>query len=167
MSIIAAPPIAKKTFDVRDPHYIDRIRSTFARQGFLRHCGVRLEDVGPGRCVVAAEFGENVAQQHGYFHGGFIGGMADAAGAIAAATLMEATQSLLTVEYKINLLAPAQGPTLRAIGEVVRPGRTLSVSQVNLFDVDGSNEPRLCALATVTVITLTSRGDGKQPPMDQ
>jgi uncharacterized protein (TIGR00369 family) len=167
MSTADTPPIVKKTFDVRDPHYIDRIKSTFARQGFLRHCGVRLEDVGPGRCIVAADFGENVAQQHGYFHGGFIGGLADAAGAIAAATLMEATQSLLTVEYKINLLAPAQGPTLRAIGEVVRAGRTLSVSQVNLINIDGAKEQVLCAMATVTVITLTSRGDGRQPQTRQ
>ena len=167
MSTTETTPIAKKAFDVRDPYYIDRVKSSFARQGFLRHCGVRLEDVGPGRCIVAAEFSENVAQQHGYFHGGFIGSLADAAGAIAAATLMEPTQSLLTVEYKINLLAPARDPTLQAVGEVVRPGRTLSVSQVNLFNIDGASEPVLCALATVTVITLTSRGDSKQPAIRQ
>jgi uncharacterized protein (TIGR00369 family) len=163
MSIIDTQSVAKKTFDIRDPNYVDRIRATFARQGFLRHCSVRLEEVGAGRCVVAVDFSDAVSQQHGYFHGGIIGALADAAGAISASTLMEASQSLLTVEYKINLLAPAQGPTLRAFGEVIRPGRTLSVSQVNLFNVDGVNEPVLCALATVTVITLTSRGDGRQP----
>jgi uncharacterized protein (TIGR00369 family) len=163
MSTNEPPSIPTQAFDVRDRRYIERIQETFGRQGFLRHCGVRLEEVGPGRCIVAADFSEDVAQQHGYFHGGFVGGLADAAGAIAAATLMEATQSLLTVEYKINLLAPAQGPILRAVGEVVRSGRTLSVSQVNLFSVDDTGKAQLCALATVTVITLTSRGDGRQP----
>ena len=157
-----AATFSTKAFNARDPNYVERIKATFARQGFLRHCGVRLEEIGPGRCIVAADFGEAVAQQHGYFHGGFIGALADAAGAIAASTLMEASQSLLTVEYKINLLAPAEGSTLRAVGDVVRSGRTLSVSQVHLFSVGENDKEQLCALATVTVITLTSRGDGWQ-----
>jgi acyl-coenzyme A thioesterase PaaI-like protein len=67
----------------------------------------------------------------------------------------------LTVEYKINLLAPAKAPKLKAVGEVIRAGRTLTVSQVNLLAIDCAGNAQLCALATVTMMTLTSRGEGK------
>lgn len=146
---------------VPDPNYVERIKDSFDRQGFMRHIGGRIEELGPGRCVIVADFRDELAQQHGFFHGGVVGALGDNAGAYAAFTTIEANQSMLTVEYKINLLAPAKGRLLRAAGEVVRAGRTLTVCQVRISAVDDAKGEQLCGLATVTMMTLTSRGDGK------
>lgn len=153
--------VSPQELHVPDPHYVERIQDSFNRQGFMRHIGARIEELGPGRCVIAVDFREELAQQHGFFHGGLVGALGDNAGAYAAFTLIEASQSMLTVEYKINLVAPAQGQILKAVGEVVRAGRTLTVCQVRVLAVDDAGEARLCGLATVTMMTLTSRGDGK------
>ena len=123
-----------KQFTVRDPNYVERVKDAFSRQGFLRHVDARVEEIAPGRCVIAADFRSELAQQSGFFHGGLLGTIADAAGAGAAATLIGAQQWLLTAEYKINFLNPAKARRLKAVGEVARAGRTLSVSQVHLYD---------------------------------
>jgi uncharacterized protein (TIGR00369 family) len=149
-----------KPFTVRDPNYVARVKDAFSRQGFLRHIDAHVEEIAPGRCVIAADFRNELAQQNGFFHGGLLGTIADAAGAGAAATLIEAQQWLLTAEYKINFLNPARGPRLRAVGEVIRAGRTLTVSQVSLYGVDETEQEQICALATVTLMTL-STSDGK------
>jgi acyl-coenzyme A thioesterase PaaI-like protein len=75
--------------------------------------------------------------------------------------LIDAQQWLLTAEYKINFVAPAKAHQLRAVGEVARAGRTLTVSQVNLYCLDEAGQEQLCALATVTLMTLTTRDGGK------
>jgi uncharacterized protein (TIGR00369 family) len=150
-----------KQFTVRDPNYVARVKDAFARQGFLRHVDARVEEIAPGRCVIAADFRDRLAQQNGFFHGGLLGTIADAAGAGAAATLIEPQQWLLTAEYKINFLSPAKARQLKAVGEVARAGRTLTVSQVNLYGVDETGQEQLCALATVTLMTLATQGDGK------
>jgi uncharacterized protein (TIGR00369 family) len=154
MSTKLSPNAPAKSFRVRDPNYAERIKAAFGRQGFLRHVDARIEELAPGRCVIVADFRADLAQQNGYFHGGLIGTVADAAGACAASTLIESRQWMLTAEYKINFLSPAKAARLKAVGEVVRGGRTLSVSQVHLYGVDEAGEEQLCALATVTVATL-------------
>jgi uncharacterized protein (TIGR00369 family) len=146
-----------KSLTVRDPNYVERIRTSFGTQGFLQHVDARIEDVAPGRCVIVTDFRAELAQQNGYFHGGLIGTIADAAGACAAATLIESREYVLTAEYKINFLAPAKAPQLKAVGEVARAGRTLTVSLVHLYGVDATGEEALCALATVTLATLQRR----------
>jgi len=143
-----------KQFTVRDPNYVERVKDAFSRQGFLRHVDARVEEIAPGRCVIAPDFRSELAQQNGFFHGGLLGTLADAAGAGAAATLIGAQQWLLTAEYKINFLNPAKARRLKAVGEVARAGRTLSVSQVHLYEVDEAGEEQLCALATVTLMIL-------------
>jgi len=146
--------ISPKQFSVRDPNYVERVRDAFARQGFLRHVDARVEEVAPGRCVIAADFRSELAQQNGFFHGGLLGTIADAAGAGAAATLIEPHRWLLTAEYKVNFLSPARAKRLKAVGEVARAGRTLSVSQVHLYGVDAAGDEQLCALAIVTLMIL-------------
>jgi len=113
--------MSPKALAIRDPNYVERVKDAFARQGFLRHLDARVEEVAPGRCVIAADFRSELAQQNGFFHGGLIGTIADAAGAGAAATLIEPGQWLLTAEYKINFLTPAKAARLRAVGEVAAP----------------------------------------------
>jgi uncharacterized protein (TIGR00369 family) len=153
--------VLSKNLRVVDPDYVARIRDSFSRQGFMRHLGARIDHLGPGTCTLAVDFKDDLAQQHGFFHGGLVGALCDNAGAYAAFTLIEADQSMLTVEYKVNLMAPAKGQLLKAKGEVVRSGRTLTMCQVHAFATDGAGAEELCAMATVTMMTLTSRGDGK------
>jgi uncharacterized protein (TIGR00369 family) len=153
--------VLPKNLRVVDPDYVSRIRDSFDRQGFMRHLGARIDHLGPGKCTIAVDFRDELAQQHGFFHGGLVGALCDNAGAYAAFTLIAADQSMLTVEYKVNLVAPAKGEILKAMGEVVRSGRTLTMCQVHAFAVDGSGNEELCGMATVTMMTLTSRGDGK------
>jgi uncharacterized protein (TIGR00369 family) len=148
-------------FRAPDADYHARITDSFGRQGFMRLIGARIEALAPGQCTIAVEFREELAQQHGFFHGGLVGALADNAGAYAAFTLLDATQSMLTVEYKVNLLAPANGSLLKAMGQVVRAGRTLTLSQVRVLVSGGAAEALLCALGTVTMMTLATRGDGK------
>jgi len=150
-----------KEFSARDPNYVERIKDAFGRQGFLRLIEARIAELAPGRCVIVADFRAALAQQNGFFHGGLIGTLADAAGACAASTLLESGQWLLTAEYKVNFLAPANAAKLKAVGEVVRGGRTLSVSQVHLYGAGEAGEERLCALATVTLAIL----EGEAPSL--
>jgi len=151
--------MSPKPLVARDPNYAERVKSAFGRQGFLHFVEARVAEVAPGRCVITADFRRELSQQNGFFHGGLIGTIADAAGACAASTLIEPEQWLLTAEYKINFIAPAKAAHLKAVGEVVRAGRTLTVSQVNLFAVDDDGQEQLCALATVTLMMMSTPQD--------
>src|SRR5690606_24496454 len=89
---------------VRDPDFVARTRNSFSRQGFMSHIEARIVAIDPGFCCVEAPFSDKVSQQHGYFHGGVVGALADNAGAYAGFTLLPSTATILTAEYKINLV---------------------------------------------------------------
>jgi uncharacterized protein (TIGR00369 family) len=116
-------------FQPQDPDFAARVRASFDRQAAMRLIGARLVAVEPGHTEIELDFRDDLTQQKGYVHGGVVGMIADSACGYAAYTLMPATASLVTVEYKINLLAPALGARLRARGEVVKPGRSLSITR--------------------------------------
>jgi uncharacterized protein (TIGR00369 family) len=145
-------------FKLRDPDFDARIRDSFSRQPFMRHIGADIEELAPGRCALHLPLREHLTQQHGFFHGGVVASLADNAGAYAAFTLIDAEQSMLTVEFKVNLLSPGMGEKLRAVGEVIRAGRSLSVSRVSVWAIQGIDEVR-CAEALVTMMALNERGD--------
>jgi uncharacterized protein (TIGR00369 family) len=121
-----------------DPHYVARIRSSFGRQKAMGLIGASLTVVEPGQVEVALPFRDDLTQQKGFIHGGIIGMIADTACGYAAYSLMPADSSLVTVEYKINMLAPARG-SLVARGEVVRAGRTLTVTRGEVYAEDGKH----------------------------
>ncbi len=150
-------------FEARDQNFRARVRDSFARQSFMRTLGAALTDVRPGFVEIRLDYAEGLCQQHGYFHGGVIGALADNAGGYAAFTLMGAADSVLTVEYKVNLVAPGRGERLVAHGEVLRAGRTLSVCQARVL-AESAGERHLCATALCTLMTLANRADG--PPAD-
>ncbi len=145
-------------FDVPDPRFERRVRDSFARQGIMTHIGADLTVVEPGRCEIRLGYGEHLSQQHGFFHGGVVSTIADSAGGFAAFTLMPADVGVLTVEYKLNLTAPARGELLIAVGEVVRPGRTLTVTRAEVFAVEDGHR-RSCALMQQTMMCITGRPD--------
>lgn len=113
--------------------------------------GALLMRVEPGECEIRLPYSPALSQQDGFFHAGAIGSIADSAGGYAAFTLMDASDRVLTVEYKLNLLAPARGELAIARGQVVRAGRTLTVARIDVFAVSAGVE-RLCAAAQQTVI---------------
>ena len=133
-----------------------RVRTSFDRQGLMRHLGARLTHVGPGRVHIALPSRPEVTQQHGYFHAGATSSIADSAGGYAALTLFPEGSEVLTVEYKINLLAPAVGDHLEAVGQVVRSGRTLTVCTLEVFGVRGEQRS-LVAAGQQTLIRVDTR----------
>lgn len=143
----------------KNPDFAQRVRDSFARQGAMALIGAELVRVEPGLVEIALAFRPELSQQHGYFHGGIVGTIADSAGGYAAFSLMPEDSSVLTVEYKINLLAPAHGERLIARGRVTKPGRTLTVSQVDVAVIRGGQET-LCATGLQTLMAMAGKSDG-------
>jgi uncharacterized protein (TIGR00369 family) len=148
-------------FTPPDPDFEMKVRDSFARQTFMRTIGAVLADVGPGRCTVVLPHREDLCQQHGFIHGGVTTTIADTAAGYAAFSLMPAGSSVLTTEFKINLLAPARGDRLIARAEVLKPGRTLSVVSVEVFAEDRGVETCIAAMLA-TLICLRDTPDS--PP---
>ena len=121
-----------------DPHFATRIRESFGRQKAMALIGAELTVVEPGATEIALAYREDLTQQKGFVHGGIIGMIADTACGYAAFSLMPADCSLVTVEYKINILAPARG-ALVARGHVVKAGRTLTVTRAEVYAEDGKH----------------------------
>lgn len=139
-----------------DTDFERRTRDSFARQGIMGHLGALLERVEPGRVEISLAFRPELSQQHGFFHAGVIATIADSAGGFAAFTLFPAEAGVLTVEYKINLLAAADGERAVGVGEVVRSGRTLTVCRIDAF-VEKQGRRVHCATGTQTLMCLMGR----------
>jgi uncharacterized protein (TIGR00369 family) len=141
-----------------DPDFAARVRASFARQAAMRTLGATLEQVEVGRVVVAMAHRESLTQQHGFVHAGLLAAALDTACGYAASTLMPADAAVLTVEFKINLLAPARGPLFRFEGAVVKPGRTISVVEGRAFQhAAGGGDDKLIATMSATVMTVIGR----------
>ena len=133
------------------PEAEGRVRASFARQGFMHHLGARLVAVGPGSCAISCAPRAELSQQHGFVHAGVVAAIADSAAGYAALSLTPPGSEVLTVEFKLNLLAPAAGELLIARGRVLRPGRTLTVCEATVAAVlDGVETP--CAILLSTMI---------------
>ena len=132
-------------FKILDPDFERRVRDSFARQAAMALIGAALTRVEPGRCEIELPVRDDLTQQHKFVHGGVVGMIADSAGGYAAFTLMPADASVLTVEYKINMLAPAKGERLVARGEVLKPGRTLSIVRADVYALDAGRETLVAA----------------------
>ncbi len=143
-----------------DPHYAQRTRESFARQPAMATLGVSVEEVGAGRVVLAMAHRADLTQQHGFLHAGMVATALDSACGYAAFTLMPAGAGVLTIEFKINLLAPARGPLMRFEGQVKKAGRTISVVDGHAYQFEpGSTERKLVATMTATIMTVTGRDD--------
>jgi uncharacterized protein (TIGR00369 family) len=158
MSDLTGPDFRAPDFTSKDPDFAARVRKSFDAQGLMGHIGARLASVAPGVCEIELPYSEEVSQQHGFFHGGAVGIIADSAGGYAAFSLMDADDGILTVEYKLNLMAPAAGELLIARGLVVRPGRTLTVSRADIAVVKDGRETA-CAVMQQTLMRIVDRAD--------
>ncbi|HUI16404.1 MAG TPA: PaaI family thioesterase [Alphaproteobacteria bacterium] len=146
-------------FEPPDPNFEARVRASFARQSAMALIGARLGGVRPGEVEIELAYREDLTQQHGFIHGGIVGMIADSASGYAAFSLMPAEASVLTVEYKLNLLAPAEGEILIARGRVLRPGRTLVVAEARVAALRAGKEVVIAASLS-TLMTLAGRTDG-------
>ena len=136
------------------PAVCKRIRESFERQGLMRHLGARLTHIGPGRVHIVLPARPEVTQQHGFVHAGATSAIADSAGGYAAYTLFPEDSDVLTVEYKINLLAPARGAYIEAVGTVVKSGRTLTVCRLEAHGVHPDGTRTLIAHGQQTLIRV-------------
>lgn len=135
------------------PEVQKQIRRSFERQGLMTHLGARLSRIAPGRVHIVLPHRPEVTQQHGYFHAGATSAVADSAGGYAAYTLFPENSDVLTVEYKINLLSPAVGDHIEAVGTVLKAGRTLTVCQLEVFGVQDGRR-KLVANGQQTLIRM-------------
>ncbi len=135
-----------------------RVRASFAKQAFMALLGATISRVAPGEVDIELPWRADLVQQHGYVHAGVTSAIADSACGYAALSLMPPDAAVLSVEYKVNLLAPARGVRFQARGRVVRSGRTVSVVQgdVLAFDEQGQAQQVLTMLGTM--IAAVGRG---------
>lgn len=143
---------------IQDPRFAERVRANFASQQAMTLIGAEMAVVEPGYTEIHLPCKPEICQQHGYIHGGVVGMIADSAAGYAASTLTTADTEVLTVEYKLNLLAPAAGERLVAEGSVVRYGRTLIVTRAEVFAVKGAHR-KACALMQQTIIAVSGAPD--------
>ena len=148
-------------FHIADPHLAERVRASFALQHAMSLIRATVPVVEHGRTEIHLPHWSGVEQQHGFVHGGVVGMIADSAAGYAAMTMVSPTASVLTVEYKMNLMAPADGDHLVARGKVVRAGRTLIVTQAEVFAVKDGQETQ-CALMQQTTMVMHGKSEKLQ-----
>lgn len=138
-------------------NYEERVRGSFARQNAMKTLGVELTKVEPGLVDLMLPFSESLTQQHGFLHAGVVSAALDSACGYAALSLMPASSGVLTIEFKVNLLAPASGPRFLFRASVTKPGRTITVTDGQAFALATGAEPRLIATMTGTMMVVTDR----------
>ncbi|MGZ8290627.1 MAG: PaaI family thioesterase [Telluria sp.] len=141
---------------IANPGFAESVAASFDKQNAMHLIRATLPLVEHGRTEIHVPHWPGVEQQHGFVHGGVVGMIADSAAGYAAMTVVPAGASVLTVEYKMNLVAPADGEKLVARGKVVRPGRTLIVTTAEVFAVNDGKET-LCAIMQQTIMVMQGK----------
>lgn len=157
MSQPVAPPTR---FEPQDPDFALRVRASFERQAAMVTIGARLTGMAPGWVAIELDWAAALTQQHGFLHAGMVATALDSACGYAGFSLMSADAAVLTIEYKINLLAPAKGQRFRMEGQVIKPGRTVTVTEGKAFAIDDGRE-KLIATMGCTLMAVHGR-DGIQ-----
>ena len=143
-------------FQAQDPNYEARVRESFARQAAMDTLGATLAEVAPGRVVITLPWAAHLTQQHGFLHAGMVSTALDSACGYAGFSLMPADAAVLTIEFKINLLAPAQGESFRMVGSVIKPGRTVTVAEGHAYALHQGKE-KLVATMGCTLMAVVGR----------
>ena len=145
-------------FPATDPDFVRRVRASFARQTVMTTIGAEMTLVEPGAVEIVMPFRADLTQQHGFLHAGVITTIVDSACGYAALTLMPADTGVLTVEYKVNFMAPAAGEQFLARGRVTKPGRTLTVCAGDVYAAQDGRE-RLIATMLTTMMAIRDRAN--------
>jgi len=141
------------TYEPQNPDYEAFVRSALKQQGFMGLLGAELRSIEPGRVVLGVAYRDDLNQQNGFLHGGVVGTLCDNAAAAAAGTLVASGSGILTIEYKVNFLGPAVGERVEAVGEVVRLGRSVTVSRADAFAIDGETRRRVASALVTLMVT--------------
>lgn len=144
-------------FEAQDPQFEPRVRESFARQAFMSTLGARLARVAPGEVDLELPLTQALTQQHGSVHAGAVTSVLDSAAGYAALSLMPADAGVVSVEFKVNLLEPARGERIVALGRVLRAGRTLYTCTAEAWAMDGEKRTRV-AMLQGTMMCLVGRG---------
>ncbi len=136
--------------------FVDRVKQSFAKQGAMATIGAELTLVEPGAVDICLDWAAGLTQQHGFLHAGMVSTALDSACGYAGLTLMPMDAAVLTIEFKINLLAPAKGQRFRMEGRVIKPGRTITVSEGKAFAIDQGKE-KLVATMSCTLMCVQQR----------
>jgi uncharacterized protein (TIGR00369 family) len=140
----------------QDPTFRARIEASFDKQGLMRTLGASILHIAPGAVDIALSPSSSISQQHGFVHAGAVSAIADSAAGYAALSLMPRSAGVLTIEFKINLVAPAAGERIVARGRVIKVGRTLTLAQTEVFS-ELAGQEKLIALLTSTLMTIEGR----------
>ncbi|HEX8243172.1 MAG TPA: PaaI family thioesterase [Longimicrobium sp.] len=136
--------------------YETRLRESFARQAAMRTIGAEIAHVGPGEVDLRMAHRDDLTQQHGFIHAGIISALADSACGYAAYTLMPPDAGVVSVEFKVNLVAPAAGEAFVARARVKKAGRTITVCTADVFAIRDGQE-RMVATMQGTFMALVDR----------
>jgi uncharacterized protein (TIGR00369 family) len=128
------------------PEVAERVQSSFDRQAFMKTVGARIVSIRPGQVVIEWPFSSHLTQQHGFLHAGVVAAVADSACGYAALSLMPPGVDVLSVEFKVNLMKPAAGELFRAVGKVIRAGRTLSVCAAEVEARSGEKQTTIAIM---------------------
>lgn len=143
-------------FEPQDADYQARVSDSFHRQQVMKTLNATILAIGPGEIELEFPYQHALTQQHGFIHAGIVATVLDSACGYAAFSLMPDTAAVLTVEFKINLLAPAQGERFHAVGRVKKPGKTITVTEGELFARTGDGE-KLVATMVGTIMAVYDR----------
>ncbi|MBN9409726.1 MAG: PaaI family thioesterase [Burkholderiales bacterium] len=144
------------TFQPQAADWLQRVHESFERQAAMRTLGAQLASVQPGEVTIELDWAPALTQQHGFLHAGMVATALDSACGYAGFSLMPADAAVLTIEFKINLLAPARGERFRMTGTVIKPGRTVTVCEGRAIAFDGGRE-KLVATMSCTLMAVTGR----------
>ena len=142
---------------VADGDYETRVRSSFERQKVMKTMGAEMTRVSPGIVEIELPYDARFTQQHGFLHAGVISTVLDSACGYAAYSVMPADAAVLTIEFKVNLLAPGKGDRFLFRGAVTKPGRTIIVADGQAYAIDEDGAAKLIATMTGTMMTVTGR----------
>lgn len=140
-------------FQPKDPRWQEKVRESFAKQGIMAHLGAAMTALSPGHCEISVPYRLALSQQMGFFHAGVTSTILDSAGGYAGFSLMAENTEVLSVEFKINLLAPADGDQLIGQGRVVRAGKSIVVTQIDGW-VEKKGVRHHCAIMQQTLMTM-------------
>jgi len=141
-------------------NYKRLVEESFQKQGIMKTIGASLDKVEPGECHISLSFSKSLSQQHGYIHGGVISTIADSSAGYAAFTLAPVDSTVLTTEFKINLLSPAKGDKFIAKAKVLKSGKTLQIVSSEVYAVDNGEE-KLCAFLTASIMNMANKPETK------
>jgi uncharacterized protein (TIGR00369 family) len=147
-----------RTFEPKDPDWEAKVRASFAKQGAMGLIGAQLMELRPGYCEIHLPWRPDLTQQNGFFHAGIISTAVDTAAGYAGFTLMPPNSSVLSVEFKLNLLSPGDGEMLIATGDVIKAGKMLVIARGEAYVVKGDKTTH-CSTMQQTLMTMHGKAE--------